>query len=522
MRKNCSRGVPSPATITHPLGVRPLGNLLVDRALGISDARRPGLGALARLSDELLLEALEFLGPRDVSRFGGASRVAYAYAAHEDLWRTLVLHTFGGPSSWSFTGKWRTTAIARELRGDGARAAAALRAFAKGPPFTACRVYSDVLFQSHLSSAIDVDPRWLRGDSIARERAADFTPAAFRARYDDAGTPFVLSGAGAAWPGWRALDGGAWGAAALEAAHGSVSFHTAGFDCTLSEYLAYARAEESDQPLYLFDAAFAEKAPALGQFAAPAAFREDLFALLGPDRPDFRWLIAGPRKSGSVFHQDPNGTSAFNACLQGSKLWILLPPDMTPPGVFASADGEQVCAPLSVMEWLHGFYAHFEKARDARLRAIAGAAGADAGAGAKRPSAGAALQAPVEGVVRAGDVVFVPRGWWHLVLNLDSMNVAITSNFCSRDGLPHVLRFLRDKPDAVSGVRPVDAAGTLLPRFRAALAAAEPEELARADARLAEEAAPKNAGKTGKWARVLEQSSGDGAFSLSASFNFTA
>ena len=510
MRRSRVQG-PPPEFVTHPLGVRPLGNLLVDRARGIVDARRGGLGALARLSDELLLEVLEFLCPRDVFRFGGASRVAYAYAAHEDLWRTLVLHSYGGPSAWTFTGKWRSTAVARELRADGERAAAALRAFAKGPPFSECRVYSDVLFQSHLASAIDIDPRWLRSDSIARESAADFTPMKFRERYDYKGTPFVLTGAGATWPGWRAHDGGAWGADALEAAHGSVSFHTAGFDCTLSEYLAYARAEKSDQPLYLFDAAFAEKAPALGQFCAPAAFREDLFALLGRDRPDYRWLIAGPRKSGSVFHQDPNGTSAFNACLQGSKLWILLPPDMTPPGVFASADGEQVCAPLSVMEWLHGFYSHFEVARDARLRAIASAG---AVVGAKRASTAADLHAPVEGVVRAGDVVFVPRGWWHLVLNLDdSMNVAITSNFCSRDGLPHVLRFLRDKPDAISGVRSTDAANTLLQRFRAALAAAEPDELARADALLADEGAPKK----NKWARALEQRQNDGALL----FNFS-
>ena len=26
---------------------------------------------------------------------------------------------------------------------------------------------------------------------------------------------------------------------------------------------------------------------------------------------------------------------------------------------------------------------------------------------------------PVEGIVRAGDVLFVPRGWWHLAMNLE-------------------------------------------------------------------------------------------------------
>ena len=26
---------------------------------------------------------------------------------------------------------------------------------------------------------------------------------------------------------------------------------------------------------------------------------------------------------------------------------------------------------------------------------------------------------PVEGIVRAGEVLFVPRGWWHLAINLE-------------------------------------------------------------------------------------------------------
>ena len=26
---------------------------------------------------------------------------------------------------------------------------------------------------------------------------------------------------------------------------------------------------------------------------------------------------------------------------------------------------------------------------------------------------------PVEGIVREGEVIFVPRGWWHLAMNLE-------------------------------------------------------------------------------------------------------
>jgi hypothetical protein len=65
----------------------------------------------------------------------------------------------------------------------------------------------------------------------------------------------------------------------------------------------------------------------------PAYFAEDLFSVLGEAaRPEYRWLIMGPERSGSSFHKDPNATSAWNAVVKGSKKWILFPPHITPPG----------------------------------------------------------------------------------------------------------------------------------------------------------------------------------------------
>lgn len=50
---------------------------------------------------------------------------------------------------------------------------------------------------------------------------------------------------------------------------------------------------------------------------------------------------------------------------------------------------------------------------------------------------------PVEGVCSQGSCIFVPRGWWHAVCNLED-SIAITHNYVAGSNLSYVLRFLRD------------------------------------------------------------------------------
>lgn len=215
-----------------------------------------------------------------------------------------------------------------------------------------------------------------------------------------------------------------------------ISFRAEAVDWPYSTYETYMHNNTDESPLYLFDCHFAEKMNlTIGDSATisasdisppaytpPSCFYPDLFTTLGPHRPDHRWLIIGPARSGSTFHADPNGTSAWNAVIRGSKYWILFPPTTDEmPGLHISADASEITAPLSIAEYLLNFHA----------------------AARRHPGC-------IEAICAEGEVLHVPSGWYHMVLNLED-GIALTQNFVPMAHLANVLGFLRDKKDQVSG-----------------------------------------------------------------------
>ncbi|CAD7956834.1 unnamed protein product [Amoebophrya sp. A25] len=288
--------------------------------------------------------------------------------------------------------------------------------------------------------------------------------------------------------------------------HKDKRFICGGVETNLGQWKGYADHIVTDEtPLFVFDKHLDAKCPELQRVASGQAMRvrveisgegdvcskngndvnngnksvplyTDLFDLLngGVYRPDNRWLLVGNRRSGSKWHKDPNLTSAVNLTLSGRKKWFFLPPEVAPPGVMQSEDGAEVCQPVSLFEWLLQFYDEFRRLHYAD-------AGGPVGNNKRRKVASAIPNASKgalhqtstssrarEGVCGPGEMVFVPKGWWHAVLNLDDATVAVTENFTTESIVQDVRRFLRDKPDQVSGV-PCELRGGMAEAFDAAL-----------------------------------------------------
>lgn len=234
--------------------------------------------------------------------------------------------------------------------------------------------------------------------------------------------PFILTKCIQAWSVTES-----WTLESLLSQYSDVVFRAEAVDWSFKTYHQYMRNSQDESPLYLFDRKFAEKMSLkVGKeegaaYQRPDCFGPDYFELLGAERPAHRWLIIGPARSGSTFHKDPNATSAWNAVIQGAKYWIMFPPSASVPGVFVSKDSSEVTSPLSIAEWLLEFHSEARKLPECR-----------------------------EGICQAGEILHVPSGWWHLVVNLED-GIALTQNFVPETHLGGVMSFLKDKADQVSG-----------------------------------------------------------------------
>ena len=186
--------------------------------------------------------------------------------------------------------------------------------------------------------------------------------------------------------------------AELRQLYGETNFRvsdTHGAMVGLDVWYQYASTTDDDAPFAIYDAEFAD----LDGFAydVPRFLSQDAFALANVDeRPPWRWLLLGGPRSGTGVHVDPLYTHAWVYLVQGLKRWIFLPSHLSRDELRELGVGEPQ---LPSAQW-------FSRYRDAA----------------------AALPGAVELVQRPGELVYVPAGRPHAVLNLD-WSYALTHNY---------------------------------------------------------------------------------------------
>ncbi|PGH18156.1 hypothetical protein AJ80_04543 [Polytolypa hystricis UAMH7299] len=399
------------AVPTHPLGVKPSGN-----ALTASHDLKAAIGGFAALPDETLLVLLEYLDSSSLRRLGATCKALSAFSRSEELWKALFIEK--SPTNFTWQGTWYST-------------------YLNLPPSKVAspdcsNLFSDTLYRPFYCAYTTLDTYT---SNIPTKNQIPRLPNLTAAEFDESWTdrPFILTEPVHEWPVYKD-----WSTELLLQKYGEVDFRAEAVDWPFKTYVDYMNNNSDESPLYLFDRSFVAKmdlstttttnrAGKPQAFSPPACFGEDLFAVLGSQRPDNQWLIIGPARSGSTFHKDPNATSAWNAVLSGAKYWIMFPSSPStlppPPGVYVSADQSEVTSPLSIAEWLINFHS------EAR----------------RTPGC-------LEGICDEGEVLHVPSGWWHLVVNL-SPSIAITQNFVPKNHLVSALDFLKYKSNQISGFK---------------------------------------------------------------------
>lgn len=274
---------------SHRLGILPSGNLLLTASEQRQNIRPGGLGLFNILPDAVLLSLLSTFDATDLYTLAGTSRAFFAYATYEAIWKDLYVSRAGGVlGSWE--GSWRYSYVGRfggqqnlpEKPTDGIRTPG---------------LFSDELFQPALCAKTSLRPYFFphptqSRSTIARHRRTDLDFDTFTDLYARSSRPVLIT---EALDTWSAYSTDLWSMETLERRFDGVVFRAEALDCPFKVYSQYAQeCDEEDSPLYLFDSRFVEKTDGImgDEYNPPEIFGRDLFELLGPERPDYRWLVS--------------------------------------------------------------------------------------------------------------------------------------------------------------------------------------------------------------------------------------
>lgn len=310
LRETLGKRSPPPPTSLHrphPLGIKPSGNALLspERA---ARARSGGLGAFAALPDELVLEILTLLLPRTLFRLQAVSRAFFVFSRHQALWKVHYISAAETRMD-RWEGDWRRTFwaafcapgnVVRVLRDEEDDVKRKLDLVMPADGILASDLCSDVLYQPHLCTAplnhYFNTPTALT--NLTRHDAASLDAATFAKLYAEKSIPVVLTNLMTTWPCYT-QERHSWSLPSLISRFGGTPFRAEAVTVPLDVYGEYARSAEraegavDESPLYLFDSEFVRRTNGqMGEeFAVPPLFGEDLFRVMGAERPDHRWLV---------------------------------------------------------------------------------------------------------------------------------------------------------------------------------------------------------------------------------------
>ncbi|KAI5954286.1 hypothetical protein KGF54_002061 [Candida jiufengensis] len=400
----------------HPLNVKPSGNQYIVDDNELILKRKNLLGSFWVLPNDLILKIISYIDDiQTLINLSQTSRIFYALLYDEEKWKQIYIKNAEKFDNLSWLGSWKQT-VTRITN----------PANLKLPNNLLCcdeiyrpyqcsqinyeEIFINVLKEEELNS-LDCNSSVASG-GIPRFYEDNFGVEEFE-KYVD--TPFILKSKDSKrWPNWTFES--------LLKRFPDVKFRQESCLWDLTKYSQYLKSNKDECPLYLFDCSSEAMKTLRKEYTTPKIFDTDIFKLFQDYRPDHAWLIMGSKRSGSTFHKDPNSTSAWNVSIQGRKLWIMLPPTTTPPGVSTDDDESEVTSPISIAEWvISGFYNDSTRLDDVKI-----------------------------GISFPGECMYVPSGWWHSVINIDD-SIAITQNFVPPIKLSQVLNFLKNKPNQISG-----------------------------------------------------------------------